>query len=108
MILSAALAALCLINGASALRVSGNRFINDQGQTVILQGFSHSGTEFQCVNWGTAIFDGPNDDSSIQKMLEWKVNAVRIPLNEHCWLGINGVSPQQGGENYKRAVGDYV
>ena len=41
-------------------------------------------------------------------MLEWKINAVRIPLNEHCWLGINGVSPQQGGENYKRAVGDYV
>src|SRR6476660_5345045 len=35
-------------------------------------------------------------------------NAVRIPLNEDCWLGLNGVAPAYGGANYQSAVGSYV
>ena len=41
-------------------------------------------------------------------MLEWKINVVRLPLNEECWLGINGVNPSQGGETYRSAIGNYV
>lgn len=41
-------------------------------------------------------------------MLDWNINVVRIPLNEHCWLGINGVKPEYGGQNYQNAIGDYV
>ena len=36
------------------------------------------------------------------------VAAVRVPLNETCWLGINGVKPAYSGDAYRRAISDYV
>jgi hypothetical protein len=33
---------------------------------------------------------------------------VRVPLNEDCWLGINGVSQADGGIAYQQAVEQYV
>jgi len=38
----------------------------------------------------------------------WHANAVRIPLNESCWLGINGVDPKVSGLTYRNAVVAYV
>jgi hypothetical protein len=89
------------------LHVVGNHIENEAGETVILRGVNRSGTEYKCVQSG-GIFDGPSDMKSIQAMTDWRVNAVRVPLNESCWLGINGVSPSFGGENYKKAIIDYV
>ena len=39
-------------------------------------------------------------------MLTWNINTVRLPLNEHCWLGING--SLVSGDEYKASVVDYV
>ena len=60
--------------------------------TWLIASFSLSkGTEYACVQgWG--MFDGPTDDEAIDVMKEWHINVVRIPLNEACWLGINGVN----------------
>ncbi len=33
---------------------------------------------------------------------------MRVPLNESCWLGINGASPATSGANYTAAIGAYV
>ena len=44
--------------------------------------------------------------SSITAMLTWNMNTVRLPLNEHCWLGING--SLVSGDEYKASVVDYV
>jgi aryl-phospho-beta-D-glucosidase BglC (GH1 family) len=41
-------------------------------------------------------------------MASWNVQIVRIPLNEDCWLGINGVDPQFAGANYRKAIERYV
>ena len=41
-------------------------------------------------------------------MAKWHVNAVRIPLNEQCWLGINGVKPEYGGASYRTRDREYV
>ena len=49
--------------------------------------------------WGFS--DGPTDAASIAAMKAWHINAVRVPLNEDCWLGINGVKPQYGGAPYR-------
>lgn len=58
---------------------------------------------------GYGIFDGPTDDNSINVMkTQWNANVVRIPLNEDCWLGINGVQQQYSGQFYKSQVGDYI
>jgi len=89
----------------SNLKVSGNRLINEQGQQVILHGVDRSGTEYQCVT-GNQVFDGPNDAASIQAMKTWDIDVVRVPLNEDCWLGINGVVT--GGTTYQQAIKSYV
>ena len=36
------------------------------------------------------------------------INAVRIPLNEDCWLRIYGVKPAYSRSNYRSAIADYV
>jgi len=79
------------------------------GKTVVLHGVNRSGTEYRCVQGGT-IFDGPSDDASVQAMASWKINAVRVPLNEACWLGLaqNGAMPGVSGDAYKAAIRDYV
>ncbi len=92
------------ING---LKVQGNQIVNSDNQIVKLYGVNRSGTEFACVQgWG--IFDGPNDAASVDAIKGWKVNAVRIPLNENCWLGINGVKSEYAGGNYQQAIVNYV
>src|SRR3712207_8720289 len=47
---------------------------------------------------------------SVQAMLTWKINAVRIPLNEDCWLDVNmaDADPAYRGASYRSAVVDYV
>ncbi len=89
----------------SGLSVSGNKIINQQGQQVILHGVNRSGAEYSCVT-GNTVFDGPSDAASIQAMRSWKSDVVRIPLNEDCWLGINGV--KTGGFVYQQAIKKYV
>jgi hypothetical protein len=41
-------------------------------------------------------------------MQQWHIHAVRVPLNEDCWLGINGVNPQYGGARYVAAIRNEV
>ena len=89
----------------SGLHVQGNQLVNGSGQTIRLLGVDHSGTEFACVQNG-GIFDGQTDDNAIAAMAAWHINVVRVPLNEDCWLDINGASP--GGGTYQQAIADYV
>lgn len=77
------------------------------GLPARLRGVNRSGTEFMCVQ-NRGIFDGPSDAASVQAIKNWKTNAVRVPLNEDCWLGINGVNPAYSGSAYRNAVADYV
>ena len=79
----------------NGLRVKGNRLVDRRGRVVQLRGVNRAGTEYACIQgWG--IFDGPSDARSVEAMASWRINSVRIPLNEDCWLGINGVNPAYG------------
>jgi endoglucanase len=90
-----------------AIHVSGKRLLNSGGHVVHLRGVNRSGTEYACVQgWG--IFDGPSDAASVKAIAGWHVNAVRIPINEGCWLEINGVKRAYSGANYRRAIVRYV
>jgi|SRR5579862_174234 len=91
----------------AGIRVSGNRLVNDAGHAVRLLGVNRSGLEYACVQgWGFS--DGPVDAASIASMKTWHIDAVRVPLNEDCWLGINGVKPQYGGAAYRTFVQQFV
>jgi endoglucanase len=93
------------------ITVAGNRLV-DAGRTVRLRGVNVSGTEFACIQGGTPSARGWSIDggqplgaeSIYAAMRSWGVQAVRVPLNEDCWLQINGVEPAFAGARYVDAV----
>jgi len=89
------------------LHVAGKRLLDARGRLVHFRGVNRSGPEYACIQgWG--IFDGPSSASSVRAIAAWHVNAVRIPLNEDCWLGINGVKAAYAGKAYRSAIVRYV
>ncbi len=89
------------------LHVSGTHIVDGNGAVLQLNGVDRSGTEYACIQgWG--IFDGPSDPASVAVIASWHVHIVRVPMNEDCWLGINGVSQQYGGAAYRNAIAGYV
>lgn len=92
---------------APALHVSGNKLVDAAGNTVTLHGVDRSGAEFMCIQ-GKGFFDGPVDAASIAAIKTWKVNAVRVPLNEDCWLGLANVNSAYSGAAYQSAVKGFV
>lgn len=96
-----------LISNIANLHVQGNQIVNGLSQPVFIHGANYSGTEYSCIH-GLGIFDGPSDTAMITAMKSWGINAVRIPLNEDCWLNINGAPPAYSGQVYKDAITNYV
>jgi len=91
------------------LHVEGNRLVDSSGRSVVLHGVNRSGTEYLCAQ-DLGIADGPIDQASVTAIRSWRANAVRIPLNEHCWLGIDdgAATPQYVGEAYRQTVESYA
>lgn len=91
---------------APQLHIVGNQLFDNQGHALRLMGANRSGTEYRCLD--KSVFDGPSDQTSINAMLSWHINAIRIPLNEDCWLNINLRSSRFGGKVYQQAIKEYV
>ena len=91
---------------APQLHVVGNQLLDAKNVPVRLVGANRSGTEYKCLHDG--IFDGPSDQASINAMLSWHINAIRIPLNEDCWLNVNMAVRTYSGDVYKDAIKQYV
>jgi hypothetical protein len=93
----------------AGLRVRGNRLVNASGKTIVLHGVNRSGAEYSCIH-NTGIFDSPTNAASVRAMVAWHINAVRLPLNEDCWLKMNtaGISRAYVGASYRRAIVRYV
>jgi endoglucanase len=93
--------------GTPWIGVHGNRLVDRGGDPVRLLGVNRSGTEYACQK-DTGIFQGPSDATSIAAIKSWDANAVRVPLNESCWLGINGVPSPYSGASYREAIVAWV
>src|SRR4051794_11904825 len=90
-----------------AIRVSGNKLVNAAGHRLQLRGVNRSSFEYACVQgWG--FNEGPTDAASIAAMKRWRINAVRIPLNEGCWLGLKNIPAAYRGAAYRKQVVAYV
>jgi hypothetical protein len=95
------------------VKVQGNQLVDATGKVIRLLGVNRSGSEYACVGsssgngWG--FFDGPIDANAIAAIKSWYANAVRVPLNEDCWLGINlpSSNPYQGAA-YQQAIVNFV
>lgn len=118
----------CVVFKGSAppfsIRVSGTKFVDQNGQTVQLRGIDRSGTEYSCTdNYPYKFISDTGDGAGEQlsyastvasSLLNWNkagassnaINAVRIPLNEDCWLGINLPSAADPyiGTNYQNFI----
>jgi endoglucanase len=114
--------ALSLLGGTSgsaaavplSISVQGNHFVDGSGQTVRLLGVNHPSFEYAC-EYGYAYNDGNMNAADAAAIASWHATAVRVPLNEDCWLGINGrPSNSQGPQppltaaGYRQAVASYV
>jgi hypothetical protein len=93
--------------GTPWIGVRGNHLVDRAGEPVRLLGVNRSGTEYACQQ-DTGIFEGPSDAASIAAIEGWGANAVRVPLNESCWLGIDGVPARYGGSAYRAAIRGWV
>jgi hypothetical protein len=112
------LSALAFAGQAAAaglsIKVEGNHFVNGSGQTVRLLGVNHPSFEYAC-DQGYAYNDGHMDDADAAAVASWNATAVRVPLNQSCWLGINGDPNSDQGPpqpltvaGYRQAVQAYV
>ena len=90
-----------------SISVAGNHFVNGAGQTVRLLGVNREGTEYACEQ-GTGYSVGPEDASDAAAIASWQTNAVRIPINEDCWLGINGLPAYGTADGYQQMIESYV
>ncbi len=110
-----------LLGGASgqaaqtplAISISGNHFVNGAGQTIQLRGVNVSSSEYACSeNFGLAddyLAAEPAAGNTAAAIASWGANAVRIPLNEDCWL--NTSLPQgdpYGGSDYQQMIENFV
>jgi endoglucanase len=108
-----------LLGGASGqaaqapleISISGNHFVNGlngTGQAIQLRGVNVSSSEYACAeNFG--YDDGDYTEATAAAIAAWGANAVRIPLNEDCWLNTNlpGGDPY-GGSGYQREIESFV
>jgi hypothetical protein len=95
-----------------SITIVGNHFVDGTGQTIRLLGVDRPGTEYACEQ-GWADSDG--DDTAVAAandaaaIASWDVNAVRVPLNEDCWLGINDQPMYKGTvSSYQQVVEQFV
>jgi endoglucanase len=100
-----------LHSSGPALSVRGNKIVNAHGEVVRLTGFNNSGAEYACEE-GTGIFDAPSTNTVpaiVRAMKTWTgANAVRLPVNEQCWLGLPGVPRAYSGQNYRQAIEGFI
>jgi endoglucanase len=90
-----------------AVRVAGNALVDAQGQPIRLLGVDLSGAEYSCIE-DLGIFAGPTGQQAITAITSWHVTTVRLPLNEDCWLGINGAPARYSGARYRTAIRQFV
>ena len=72
------------------LTVSGNQLVNSTGKPTRLVGVNIGVSQYYCLGKYGVPFPTPIDGASVAALQSWHVNAVRILLDEYCWLGVDG------------------
>jgi hypothetical protein len=97
-----------------SIAIVGNHFVDGSGHTIRLLGVNHTSSEYGCVD-GFGYDDGHFNNADAAAIASWRANAVRIPLNEDCWLGLNGqpnsgegADPPLTQSGYQHEIENYV
>lgn len=92
----------------TGLHVVGNQIQDGSGHVIIPHGVDRMGGEYSCISSGAGTFDGPTTQTVVNAMLSWDINIVRIPMNEDCWLGINGEPASESSTQYQTDMKNWV
>src|SRR5437867_5617622 len=102
-----------------APHVSGNALVDAAtGAPFVPRGVNWPSFEYACLygygyaNQRSRTSVGP-DDADAASIARWHVNTVRIPLNQDCWLGDDGLPrsdrwTHRTARGYRRAVHAWV
>jgi endoglucanase len=107
-----------LASAAPGIQVQGNLIVTtsagtlgvqsvSSGQAIVTRGVNFSGAEYACLTGN--FWDVPaGDQTTIDHMrLDWHANVIRLPLNEGCWLGVDGRNGYKG-QDYINAMSAFV
>lgn len=87
--------------------VQGNHLVDSRTNSVFVpHGVNWPSFEYACwQGWG---YSSNTSMAEAEAIASWKVTAVRIPLNQDCWLGLAG-SPTSGTkQGYRAALRSWV
>ena len=108
------LAAPAVAGAAPELRVAGNHLVDGRsGQTFVPRGVNWPSFEYACSdgygysNSASAQNVGP-DAAGAALIASWHINTVRLPLNQDCWLGEDGLPKFGKTSGYRAAVRRWV
>jgi hypothetical protein len=95
-----------------SIAVQGSTLVDGSHQVVQLRGVDEESTEYWCqftYSWASG-YSAYNLADEAQEIATWHANAVRVPLNEDCWLGINGEPSLKGdtAAGYRAAIEAFV
>ncbi|MEP6547770.1 MAG: Calx-beta domain-containing protein [Gammaproteobacteria bacterium] len=105
---------LASVSSGTSVRVQGNHLIDASGNNLQLRGADVSGLEFAPIDGSPGSDGWGGQKPNLSAIAAWKINALRIPLNEASYLGYmtynaNGSqhNPDPSG-NYKQVVQQLV
>jgi endoglucanase len=97
-----------LPSAAQLVRVSGNKLVNREGKPTRLIGVDIGASQYYCLQKRNAPFPAPIDSATVSSLLSWHVNAVRVLLNDYCWLGVGGEPRSTTSAAYRKSVESFV
>ena len=88
--------------------VSGNTILDTRtGEPWVPHAVNWPSFEYACQQgWGYT--QGGATDDAAAAMVSWGINAVRLPLNEQCWLGAEGAPEYGTVSGYRSAIRSWV
>jgi len=96
------------VTRAEELHVEGNRIVTAAGEPYRLLGTNKAGSEYACIQ-GNGVWADSNDDLDLGFMQQWRIRAVRVPLNEQCWIGgFDEIAPEGSGQIYRDEITQWV
>ena len=85
--------------------VQGNHLVDSRTNTTFVpRGVNIPGLEYSCVQGWRQLPEA----GEYAAMTSWKINTVRLPLNESCWLGLDGAPSGRTVAQYQADVKTWV